>query len=84
MTWRGLRDHIVHLHVKDSTGVPSARHPFTYVLPGDGEFPMAGLLAALREDGYTGPLSLEWEKMWHPYLPSLDEALRVASARAWW
>ena len=83
-TWRAIRGHVAHVHVKDSIDRPSARHPFTYVLPGDGEFPIAPLLAALRADGYANGLSLEWEKQWHPYLPPLDEALRVAAARQWW
>lgn len=83
-TWRSIQPAVVHVHVKDGIPVPSARHPFTYVLPGDGEFPIGPLLAALRADGFAGPVSLEWEKQWHPYLPSLDEALRVAAARGWW
>jgi sugar phosphate isomerase/epimerase len=83
-TWRAIRSGVVHVHVKDSVGEPSARHPFTYVLPGDGEFPVSPLLAALRADGFPGPVSLEWERMWHPYLPSLDAALTVAAARGWW
>ena len=83
-TWRTLRDRIVHLHVKDSIAVPSARHPFTYVLPGEGAFPFEPLRAALRADRFAGPVSLEWEKLWHPYLPSLEEALRVAALRGWW
>ena len=83
-TWRAIRPGVVHVHVKDSIDVPSARHPFTYVVPGDGEFPAAPLLAALQADGFAGPVSLEWEKQWHPYLPSLDAALTVATARRWW
>ena len=75
---------VVHVHVKDSVSRPSARHPYTYVLPGDGEFPAAPLFAELRAGGFDGPVSLEWERMWHPYLPPLDEALRVAGARGWW
>jgi sugar phosphate isomerase/epimerase len=82
-TWRAIRASIVHVHVKDSISVPSARHPFTYVLPGEGEFPMAPIAAVLRDE-FNGTVSLEWEKWWLPSLPSLDEALRVASARAWW
>lgn len=84
VTWRALRPHIVHVHVKDSVPVPSARHPFTYVLPGDGGFPIAPLLAALDADAYAGLVSLEWEKHWHPYLPPLDEALCIAATRRWW
>lgn len=82
VTWRALRERVVHVHVKDSIDVPSARHPFTYVLPGEGEFPIGRVLAALRDDRFAGPVSLEWERMWHPYLPSLDQAL--VAARNWW
>ena len=39
-TWRAIRAAVVHVHVKDSVAVPSARHPFTYTLPGDGGFPI--------------------------------------------
>ena len=83
-TWRTIRDSVVHVHVKDSVSVPSARHPFTYVLPGAGEFPIAPVLAALRADKFAGPVSLEWEKFWHPYLAPLDEALRTAAEQRWW
>lgn len=84
VTWPALRARVVHVHVKDSIAVPSARHPFTYVLPGDGEFPMARLRATLAAGGYAGPLSLEWERQWHPYLPPLENAIRTATARGWW
>ncbi len=83
VTWRAIRASVVHVHVKDSVPEPSARHPFTYVRPGRGGFPAGALLAALRADGFAGPVSLEWERLWHPYLPPLDEALSEA-ARGWW
>jgi len=83
-TWEVVNAHTVHVHVKDSVSRPSARHPFTYVLPGDGEFPMRSLLETLLKSGYNGPLSLEWERQWHPYLADLDTALRVAAERRWW
>lgn len=82
-TWRALHDHIVHIHIKDSIPVPSARHPFTYVLPGEGGFPAEALVRVLRAE-YSGGLSLEWEKQWHPYLPELDAALSAAAERGWW
>lgn len=37
-----------------------------YVDFGAGEFPAAEALRVLRESGYTGWLSYEWEKAWHP------------------
>jgi sugar phosphate isomerase/epimerase len=82
-TWRAIKAHIVHIHVKDSLSKPSAKHPFSYVLPGEGEFAMAPLRAALAAE-FTGCVSLEWEKMWHPYLAPLDDALTAAAKRNWW
>lgn len=84
VTWSAIRAGVRHIHVKDSVDRPSARHPFTYVLPGNGEFPMRSLLRTLHSDGFLGAVSLEWELKWHPYLPPLEEALRVASERGWW
>jgi len=82
-TWRALRAHIVHIHVKDSISQPSAPHPFTYVPPSEGEFPMAPLIATLRAE-FSGAVSLEWEKLWHPYLAPLDTALTAAAQHRWW
>jgi sugar phosphate isomerase/epimerase len=83
-TWRAIHEGVVHVHVKDSIDQPSARHPFTYVLPGRGGFPMAALREALAAGGFRGPLSLEWERWWHPYLPPVEDALGAASAGKWW
>jgi len=82
-TWRAIAPQVVHVHVKDSVGRPSERHPFTYVPPGAGEFPMAALRPVLQEE-FAGPVSLEWEKLWHPYLPPVDEALAAAERGGWW
>lgn len=84
VTWEAIGDAVVHVHVKDSIDVPSARHPFTYVLPGEGQFPIRALFDVLRADNFAGPVSLEWEKLWHPYLPGLDAALTEAAKRNWW
>lgn len=82
-TWAQMRAHVVHVHLKDSISVPSSRHPYTYVLPGTGEFPAAALVPVLREQ-FDGVVSLEWEKLWHPNLPPLEDALAAAAERAWW
>ena len=82
-TWASIRPHVTHIHVKDSVSISSGKHPFTYRLPGDGEFPMSPLRAVLQAE-YTGPVSLEWERMWHPYLGPVDEALTAATERGWW
>ena len=82
--WRLLRPHVAHIHVKDSVSRPSERFDYSYVLPGEGEFPMEVLMAALRKDGYAGLLSLEWERLWHRDLPALETALEAAERRHWW
>lgn len=82
-TWQAIKSQVVHIHVKDSVSRPSEKHPYTYVLPGSGEFPMAALRQVLSVE-YSGKLSLEWEKLWHPCLPPLEEALRVATDSGWW
>lgn len=82
-TWRTIRSQVVHVHVKDSITVPGDAQAGTYVLPGAGEFPMTTLRAALAKE-FTGTLSLEWEKLWHPQLAPLEDALRAAEARGWW
>lgn len=82
-TWRSVNAHIVHVHVKDSVSTPSPNHPFTYVPPGTGEFPMAPIQRILAAE-FSGAVSLEWERLWHPYLAPLDDALRSATERRWW
>jgi sugar phosphate isomerase/epimerase len=46
-----------------------------YVLFGGGEFPIAQFVRLLKDSGYDGWLSLEWEKMWHPELAGPEVAL---------
>lgn len=82
-TWQAICAHVAHVHVKDSISRPSREHSFTYTIPGGGEFPMAPLARVLREE-FRGMVSLEWERLWHPYLPPLDTALAAATAAAWW
>ncbi|GAA2110198.1 sugar phosphate isomerase/epimerase [Microlunatus panaciterrae] len=66
---------LAYLQIKDAdTG-------FRPVSIGAGEFPIGDLLAILQRHHWRGWLSLEWERKWHPHLPSLDEAL--PATRAW-
>lgn len=81
-TWKRIQPLVRHIHFKDSVDKPSARHPFTYTHLGEGEFSLSTLLDRLHQDGFQGPVSLEWERRWHPYLPPLNEALsRLDSIR---
>ena len=47
---------------------------------GDGDVPLDETIAALRDVGYDGALTLEWEKLWHPELDEPDVALPRAIA----
>ena len=82
-TWRKIGPLVRHVHYKDS--VAEGRQ-LRYVLPGDGEFPHAALFEVLHTHAYLGGVSLEWEKLWHPELPPLRDALesfaRIAGRNA--
>jgi sugar phosphate isomerase/epimerase len=82
-TWRAIGRHVAHIHVKDSIGGADPGAPAAYALPGTGDFPMAALRAALK-GSYTGPLSLEWERHWHPEIAPIEDALRSADSTSWW
>lgn len=83
-TWRAVGPHVVHIHVKDSVSKPDGHNAYTYVPCGQGEFPMARLLKELSRDSYTGTVSLEWERLWHPAIPTLEESLSSATIHQWW
>ncbi|HET6324027.1 MAG TPA: sugar phosphate isomerase/epimerase family protein [Planctomycetaceae bacterium] len=57
-----------------------------YVLFGGGEFPAEDCARLLKDSGYTGWLSLEWEKLWHPQIevPEVALPLFVSKMRALW
>lgn len=79
-TWAALRAHIVHIHIKDSISSGPGRPSYNYVLPGEGIFPASALLTELRQN-FTGTVSLEWERYWHPTLPPLEEALQASRSK---
>jgi sugar phosphate isomerase/epimerase len=56
------------VHMKDALGE-------TLVHFGEGDVPTSDAIAVLREIGYEGWLSFEWEKLWHPELDDPDIAL---------
>ncbi len=83
VSWNQIKDLVVNVHIKDSISIASARHPFTYVQLGEGEFPLNEVLSLLDGDSYEGNVSIEWERQWHPYLPPLETALSKAKEFAW-
>lgn len=70
--YQKLKRYIHHTHIKDAklvAGKPS------YTLLGEGEVPIFEAIDVLRQNGYKGFYSFEWEKLWHPQLPEPGLAL---------
>ncbi|GLX67788.1 sugar phosphate isomerase/epimerase family protein [Paenibacillus glycanilyticus] len=75
-TIRLLGPFIAHVHMKD--GVPfeeADMHEWKYTRTGDGQLPLAAIVELLKDSGYAGYYSLEWETKWRPELKELDLAL---------
>lgn len=70
-----IGDRISYVQVKD---VPS-RDDLTPVLMGAGVLPLTEVSETLSNDGYTGWVSWEYERAWHPTQPSLGELAGLAS-----
>jgi sugar phosphate isomerase/epimerase len=75
---RDLRDHLVHVHLKDVTA-PGSHDSCTL---GDGVVDCRGILAVLHAMGWQPPITLEHEPYDHDPMPDCVESLR--RARAWW
>lgn len=58
-----LGERVYHTHIKDSYIANEELH---YCLVGEGDLPMEDCLSLLIRQDYTGWLSLEWERKWHP------------------
>ena len=82
-SWDQFSHMVCLVQIKDSISVPSGQHPYTYVLPGTGEFPAQEVFTLLKENHYQGVLSLEWERQWYPALPPIDQALDALVANGW-
>ncbi len=72
-TWKTMGRHVRYVHLKDAKGCPGG--PQQLCLTGEGNVPIKEALTVLKSNNYDGWLTLEWEKRWHPELPSADQAL---------
>ncbi len=61
-------------HFKDSVVDKSERMGHRYTLMGEGNVPNLEALQLLKDAGYQGYLTFEWEKAWHPTLPDAHVA----------
>ncbi|NUB93659.1 sugar phosphate isomerase/epimerase [Haloterrigena sp. SYSU A121-1] len=78
-TLDALGDRIEYVHLKDAVYDPDHRDAtddgYVYAVPGEGDLPMADVVAALRERGYDSWLVFEHEKRWHPSIDDPEVAL---------
>ena len=65
-----FRPYIKHVHIKDYSDTDKC-----LTLIGQGDIPIIPILRKLKDNGYNGYISLEWEKKWHPELPEIENAL---------
>lgn len=71
-TFNRISKYIRHTHVKDS--VMTENGP-TYWPVGQGDLPLRSALELLRDHNYSGWISFEWEKRWHPEIEEPDVVL---------
>ncbi len=77
-TMNYLKEYVKHTHVKDSKG--KGENP-ELVLLGEGDVPLQEIVNLLKENGYDGYLSLEWEKAWHPEIAEPEVAFPQAAKK---
>ncbi len=64
-----------HVHIKDGRAPAGGGTNWDFTLLGEGTVPTRAILAMLRQAGYDGWLSVEWEKKLHPELAAPEVAL---------
>jgi len=72
-TYNVLKDLIYHVHIKDSANYSSTGFDITLI--GEGKVPISKCISLLKDNGYEGYLSFEWEKLWHPEIPEPEIAI---------
>ncbi len=79
VSWTALRDHVVHIHIKDGRRDPGTGEE-TYVYPGEGPARVRDILADCAARGYSGWLTIEphMAVVYHdPSVSSPEEARRA-------
>ncbi len=68
-----LKEYIALIQLKD--GYFGGNNSPMYTLTSKGEVPITKILGLLDDNSYSGYISFEWEKRWHPELPDPEVAL---------
>jgi sugar phosphate isomerase/epimerase len=64
-TYDNLKGYIKHIHIKDSI---VSDNNIVYKMMGEGDIPIVECLKLLKDDNYSGFISLEWVKRWYKNL----------------
>jgi len=67
---------IAYVHLKDSHSTKPGE--WSYCPVNEGDVPLRKICSLLKQAGYDGYLSLEWEKKWHPEIAEPEMALPQA------
>ena len=68
---------IAYVHIKDGRPAKTA-DGWELCLLNEGVVPLREACSALKQSGYDGTISLEWEKKWHPEIAEPEIALPQA------
>jgi sugar phosphate isomerase/epimerase len=77
LTWLNLGRFVEGTHWKDSIPAPERKEGYAYTHFGAGDLPLQEMLQLLKNAQYTGWLTFEWEKIWHPELPEPEVAFPI-------
>ena len=74
--YAAVRSSIAHVHLKDAIGVDEAKGLTEWVCIGDGSVNLSESLRALKDDKYSGCVSIETH--WHPEGSDMETNTRAA------
>ena len=83
-TWELLKPHVAHIHFKDAVLDAASPKGARHMPLGAGEIPLEALFERLRSDGFSGALSLEWERYWNPSVAPLEDMLQKGKTLGFW
>lgn len=83
--YANIGDRLLLVQVKDARRAPDRADGWQLVLLGDGEVPVRDMLTLLVTGGYSGWISVEWEKRWHSEIEPPEVALpqHLTLLRTW-
>jgi sugar phosphate isomerase/epimerase len=84
-TYAAIGARLFLAQVKDAARTGGGKDAWRLVPLGEGDVPVRDMLTLLLSGGYSGWVSVEWEKHWHPEIEEPETALpqHLRVLRAW-